>query len=131
MAEQQRDEALNHVKALTDKLDQISISGNSFRTNELRGMPLHKLKTLQVSVCYISIDEYFKLNDIFFFKAKLRTELEDVEKVLYLETATKCMKCEEKNRSVTLVPCNHYVLCEACASTQRECPYCQTPTSQA
>jgi E3 ubiquitin-protein ligase UNKL len=41
------------------------------------------------------------------------------------------MKCEENNRSVTLAPCNHYVLCDICARTVNECPYCQTPvTSQ-
>lgn len=114
IAEQQRDEALSHVKALKEKLEHMSISSNSqpnFRTTDFRGMPLQKLKNIQ---------------------AKLRAEIEEVEKVLYLETATKCMKCEENNRSVTLVPCNHYVLCDSCAATQRECPYCQTPvTSQA
>lgn len=62
-------------------------------------------------------------------QAKLRSDLEEVEKVLYMETATKCMKCEENNRSVTLVPCNHYVLCEQCAKTVRDCPYCQTPVT--
>ncbi|XP_039451601.1 RING finger protein unkempt-like isoform X2 [Culex pipiens pallens] len=114
IAEQQRDEALSHVKALKEKMEHMSITGNStanFRTTDFRGMPLQKLKNIQ---------------------AKLRAEIEEVEKVLYLETATKCMKCEENNRSVTLVPCNHYVLCDSCAVTQRECPYCQTPvTSQA
>lgn len=48
-------------------------------------------------------------------------------KVLYRETATKCMVCEEQNRTVTLSPCNHYVVCSTCAPNQRECPYCQTP----
>lgn len=62
-------------------------------------------------------------------QTKLRTDLDDIEKVLYLETAAKCMKCEEHNRSVTLVPCNHYVLCDTCAKSVRECPYCQTPVS--
>lgn len=66
------------------------------------------------------------------FQAKLRSELEEVDNVLYVETASKCMICEENPRSVTLVPCNHYALCDTCAVTQRECPYCQTPvTSQA
>uniref|UniRef100_A0A336MNH7 CSON003362 protein n=1 Tax=Culicoides sonorensis TaxID=179676 RepID=A0A336MNH7_CULSO len=111
LAEQQRDEALSQVKQLKEKVEQLSITGTNFRTNELRGMPLHKLKSLQ---------------------AKLRSELEEVDNVLYVETASKCMKCEENPRSVTLVPCNHYALCDTCAITQRECPYCQTPvTSQA
>ncbi|CAH0564404.1 unnamed protein product [Brassicogethes aeneus] len=60
--------------------------------------------------------------------AQLRQDLEEIEKVLYRETASKCMVCEEKNRTVTL-NCNHFVLCDACAATQNECPYCQTPTN--
>ncbi|XP_018574756.1 RING finger protein unkempt isoform X5 [Anoplophora glabripennis] len=58
--------------------------------------------------------------------AQLRQDLEEIEKVLYRETASKCMVCEERNRTVTL-NCNHFVLCDTCASTQDECPYCQTP----
>lgn len=58
--------------------------------------------------------------------AQLRTDLEEIEKVLYRETASKCMVCEERNRTVTL-NCNHFVLCDTCSSTQNECPYCQTP----
>lgn len=57
---------------------------------------------------------------------KLRNELEEVEKILYSQTATKCMKCEENNRAVTLSPCNHFVLCELCVAQCHECPYCQT-----
>ncbi|CAH1116099.1 unnamed protein product [Phaedon cochleariae] len=60
--------------------------------------------------------------------AQLRQDLEEIEKVLYRETASKCMVCEERNRTVTLT-CNHFVLCDACAGTQSECPYCQTPTN--
>uniref|UniRef100_A0A8W7PL36 RING-type domain-containing protein n=1 Tax=Anopheles coluzzii TaxID=1518534 RepID=A0A8W7PL36_ANOCL len=106
-------DALSHVKALTEKLEQMKMSGNNgcppnYRPCDLRGMPLAKLKSIQ---------------------AKLREEIEEVEIVLYQETANKCMKCEEKNRSVTLVPCNHYVVCDTCATTQRECPYCQTPVT--
>lgn len=47
--------------------------------------------------------------------------------VLYLQTATKCMLCEERNRSVTLGPCNHFVLCNQCVDTIKDCPYCSTP----
>lgn len=50
IAEQQRDEALSHVKALKDKLDLLSAQNGSTITNSsLRGMSLQKLKTLQVS----------------------------------------------------------------------------------
>ncbi|XP_050670884.1 RING finger protein unkempt isoform X2 [Leptidea sinapis] len=102
LAERQRDEALAHARGLKRELD--AARGASRR--DLRGLPLAALKTLQTQV---------------------RSELEDIEKALYLETATKCMVCEEQPRAVTLAPCNHYVLCDSCAATANECPYCQTP----
>ncbi|XP_065372509.1 RING finger protein unkempt isoform X2 [Calliphora vicina] len=77
-------------------------------SSELRNLSIHKLKQLQ---------------------SKLRTDLEDVEKVLYLENAKKCMKCEENNRTVTLEPCNHFILCDSCATSVTECPYCQMPVA--
>lgn len=126
MSEKQRDEALGTIKALNDKVEKLKIY--SFKADDLRGMPIQKLKTLQVSVspsatCSTSSNfRYF-----FSFQSKLRGDLEEVDKILYSLTATKCMKCEENKRTVTLAPCNHYVLCEACAMQCRECPYCQTP----
>ncbi|XP_039753985.1 RING finger protein unkempt [Pararge aegeria] len=98
-AERQRDEALAHALQLKRELEVARAP-----RRELRGLPLPQLKALQASA---------------------RAELEEIEKVLYLETATKCMVCEEQPRSVTLAPCNHYVLCDACADTASECPYCQ------
>lgn len=48
-AKQQRDEALNHVQLLTDKLEQISGGQNgSIIPKDLRGLSIQKLKTLQV-----------------------------------------------------------------------------------
>lgn len=109
IAEQQRDEALSQAKALQKEVDLLQ--GSPYlhglrRVSELKTLSLPTLKSLQ---------------------AQLRSDLEAVEKVIYLQTATKCMVCEEGNRSVTLAPCNHYVLCSNCASTQKECPYCQIP----
>ncbi|OWR53555.1 putative E3 ubiquitin-protein ligase UNKL [Danaus plexippus] len=104
IAERQRDEALAHALALKRELEAARAP-----RRELRGMPLTALKSLQ---------------------AQARSELEEIEKVLYLETATKCMVCEEQPRSVTLAPCNHYVLCDGCAATAKECPYCQMPLQQ-
>jgi len=46
MAEKQRDEALSTIRVLTDKIDQLKMS--SYKPNELREMPIQKLKTLQV-----------------------------------------------------------------------------------
>lgn len=104
LAERQRDEALAHALSLRRELDAARAALAPRR--DLRSLPLTALKSLQVQA---------------------RSELEEIEKVLYLETATKCMTCEEQPRSVTLAPCNHYVVCESCAATADECPYCQTP----
>lgn len=58
LAEQQRDEALSHVKALKEKLEQVNISSNStanIRASDLRGLPLTKLKNIQVSFFRVHI----------------------------------------------------------------------------
>ncbi|KAK0169931.1 hypothetical protein PV328_010559 [Microctonus aethiopoides] len=112
LAEQQRDEAMMQVKAMRIENEASNNSGSCIHTikgtNDLRSLSIATLKSLQ---------------------SQLRQDLEELEKVLYRETATKCMVCEEQNRSVTLSPCNHFVVCSPCASNQRECPYCQTPVS--
>ncbi|XP_052759485.1 putative E3 ubiquitin-protein ligase UNKL isoform X1 [Galleria mellonella] len=115
LAERQRDDALAHAMTLRRELESaragamagVGLAGAGRR--ELRGLPINTLKDLLVQA---------------------RADLEEIEKVLYLETATKCMVCEEQPRSVTLGPCNHYVLCEGCSATTKECPYCQTPVQQ-
>lgn len=122
IAEAQRDEAMNKIKSMQIELERVQNSpfvqqmslrnSNSNATgtsnSELRNLSLGALKALH---------------------KQLRSDLEDVEKILYFERATKCMVCEEQNRSVTLVPCNHYVLCAGCAPLQKECPYCNMPIS--
>lgn len=51
-AKQQRDEALNHVQLLTEKLDQVSSSQNGQLAipKDLRGLSIQKLKNLQVCI---------------------------------------------------------------------------------
>lgn len=46
MSEKQRDEALGTIKALNEKIDKLKVY--SFKADDLRGMPIQKLKTLQV-----------------------------------------------------------------------------------
>lgn len=103
VAERQRDEALAHALALRRELDALA------PRRDPRALSLPALKALQ---------------------SRARADLEEIEKALYLETATKCMGCEEQPRSVTLAPCNHYVLCDKCAGTTDHCPYCQTPVQR-
>ncbi|XP_025420348.1 RING finger protein unkempt isoform X3 [Sipha flava] len=109
IAEQQRDEAINQAKSLQQEVDLLQ--GSPYlhglrRVSEIRNLSLSVLKSLQ---------------------SQMRNDLEEIEKVLYLQTATKCMLCEEQNRSVTLGPCNHFVLCNQCVDTIKDCPYCSTP----
>ncbi|XP_015590749.1 putative E3 ubiquitin-protein ligase UNKL isoform X9 [Cephus cinctus] len=117
IAEQQRDESVDCLQALLQvkalRVENEASSGGPYlhtlrRTSELRSLSISTLKSIQ---------------------SQLRSDLEEIEKVLYRETATKCMACEEQNRTVTLSPCNHFVVCSSCAPNQRECPYCQTPVS--
>lgn len=64
-AKQQRDEALNHVQLLTDKLEQVNGSiGNS---KDLRGLSIQKLKSLQVNYWLDSSLSSFVQNHQFSF----------------------------------------------------------------
>ncbi|KMZ05261.1 RING finger protein unkempt isoform X3 [Drosophila simulans] len=104
IAEMHRDKAKQEAQEWKERYDLAQIQLNL--PAELRDLSIQKLKQLQ---------------------AKLRTDLEEVDKVLYLENAKKCMKCEENNRTVTLEPCNHLSICNTCAESVTECPYCQVP----
>lgn len=71
-AKQQRDEALNHVQLLTDKLEQVSSSQNgSIIPKDLRGLSIQKLKTLQVC-------SYFHYNHSFERRKKIKFKF-DIE----------------------------------------------------
>ncbi|KAI5723598.1 hypothetical protein M8J76_008524 [Diaphorina citri] len=107
--EKQREDALNQVKQYEKEISRLSgtpsivcLSSNA----DLNSMSISALKCIQ---------------------SQLRGDLEKVDKILYLQTATKCMVCEERNRNVTLGPCNHLVVCSVCAPQSKDCPYCQTP----
>ncbi|XP_017131531.1 RING finger protein unkempt isoform X2 [Drosophila elegans] len=104
IAELHRDKAKQEAQEWKERYDLAQIQLNL--PAELRDLSIQKLKQLQ---------------------SKLRTDLEEVDKVLYLENAKKCMKCEENNRTVTLEPCNHLSICNTCAGSVTECPYCQVP----
>ncbi|KAH8351029.1 hypothetical protein KR084_007564 [Drosophila pseudotakahashii] len=104
IAELHRDKAKQEAQEWKERYDLAQIQLNL--PAELRDLSIQKLKQLQ---------------------SKLPTDLEEVDKVLYLENAKMCMKCEENNRTVTLEPCNHLSICNTCAGSVTECPYCQVP----
>ncbi|KAI8508275.1 hypothetical protein Bbelb_145150 [Branchiostoma belcheri] len=49
------------------------------------------------------------------YQQQLRQDLERLDKVIYQLQAMKCLICQERNRCVAVMPCNHYVMCEVCA----------------
>lgn len=120
--QRESEEANRKVQLTESKLNETITQYNALKQEyeKLQGGPhLHSItKVSELSKLSLSV-----LKNI---QAQLRQDLEEIEKVLYRETASKCMVCEERNRTVTL-NCNHFVLCNTCAITQNECPYCQTP----
>ncbi|CAL9693094.1 unnamed protein product [Knipowitschia caucasica] len=72
---------------------------------ELEKLPLSKLHSLQ---------------------SQLRNDLDLIDGVIYQLQSKKCIVCQKHDRCVVLQPCQHYVLCENCASSKAECPYCRT-----
>lgn len=120
--QRETDEAIQKAKASENKLSDVMTKYAKIKQEceNLQGGPhLH-------SITKVSELKKLSLGDLKNIRSRLRHDLEEIDKVLYRETASKCMVCEEKNRTVTL-NCNHFVLCESCAMTQSECPYCQTP----
>uniref|UniRef100_A0A8C5QRC2 Unk like zinc finger n=2 Tax=Leptobrachium leishanense TaxID=445787 RepID=A0A8C5QRC2_9ANUR len=59
-------------------------------------------------------------------KSQLCSDLETVEGLIYKLRSQKCDVCHEQDRSMVLPPCEHYVVCEQCASSKPVCPYCKT-----
>uniref|UniRef100_M4A513 Unk like zinc finger n=1 Tax=Xiphophorus maculatus TaxID=8083 RepID=M4A513_XIPMA len=48
------------------------------------------------------------------------------QQVIFQLQSKKCIACQKHDRCVVLQPCQHYVLCETCAPSNTECPYCRT-----
>ncbi|KAM9493826.1 putative E3 ubiquitin-protein ligase UNKL isoform 2-T2 [Clarias gariepinus] len=57
---------------------------------------------------------------------QLRTDLDLIDGVIYQLQSKKCIVCQKHDRCIVLQPCQHYVLCENCAPSKSECPYCKT-----
>ncbi|XP_057384518.1 putative E3 ubiquitin-protein ligase UNKL isoform X5 [Balaenoptera acutorostrata] len=57
-------------------------------------------------------------------QSQLRLDLEAVDGVIFQLRAKQCGVCGERARSAVLRPCQHRVLCEPCAASAPECPYC-------
>ncbi|XP_014649083.1 PREDICTED: putative E3 ubiquitin-protein ligase UNKL [Ceratotherium simum simum] len=58
-------------------------------------------------------------------QSQLRLDLEAVDGVIFQLRAQQCVVCGERARGAVLRPCQHRVLCEPCAASAPECPYCE------
>ncbi|KAG9342910.1 hypothetical protein JZ751_015126 [Albula glossodonta] len=108
LAMQKREDAERRLKDLQEDFDTLCRSPNVplLRSyGELDQLPLPKLHSIQ---------------------SQLRTDLELIDGVIYQLQSKKCIVCQKHDRSIVLQPCQHYVLCENCAPSKTECPYCKT-----
>ncbi|XP_078273889.1 putative E3 ubiquitin-protein ligase UNKL isoform X3 [Rhinoraja longicauda] len=105
---QQKEEVDKQLKKLQEDFDALCHSPNFpllRNYGDIDKLPLPKLHSIQ---------------------SQLRADLDLVDGVIYQLQSKKCIVCQERDRSILLQPCQHYVLCEHCAPNKIECPYCKT-----
>lgn len=108
LAEQKWEETERKLKELQGDFDVLCRTpGTPLLRNygELDQLPLSKLHSIQ---------------------SQLRNDLDLIDEVIYQLQSKKCIVCQKHDRCIVLQPCQHYVLCENCASSKTECPYCRT-----
>ncbi|XP_059415201.1 putative E3 ubiquitin-protein ligase UNKL isoform X2 [Carassius carassius] len=107
LAEQKREDTECKLKELQGDFDVLCRSPNTplLRSyGKLDQLPLPKLRSIQ---------------------SQLRSDLDLIDGVIYQLQSKKCIVCQKHDRSIVLQPCQHYVLCQNCASGKMECPYCK------
>ncbi|XP_028454576.1 putative E3 ubiquitin-protein ligase UNKL isoform X3 [Perca flavescens] len=108
LAEQKWEETERKLKELQGDFDVLCRTpGTPLLRNygELDELPLSKLHSIQ---------------------SQLRNDLDLIDGVIYQLQSKKCIVCQKHDRCIVLQPCQHYVLCETCAPSKTECPYCRT-----
>ncbi|XP_032443044.1 putative E3 ubiquitin-protein ligase UNKL isoform X2 [Xiphophorus hellerii] len=108
LAEQKWEETERKLKELKGNFDMLCRSPGTplLRSyGELEQLPLSKLHSIQ---------------------SQLRNDLDLIDGVIFQLQSKKCIACQKHDRCVVLQPCQHYVLCETCAPSNTECPYCRT-----
>ncbi|XP_017284846.1 putative E3 ubiquitin-protein ligase UNKL isoform X2 [Kryptolebias marmoratus] len=108
LAEQKWEETERKLKELQGDFDVLCrTSGTPLLRSygELDQLPLSKLHSIQ---------------------SQLRNDLDLIDGVIYQLQSKKCIVCQKHDRCIVLQPCQHYVLCDNCAPSKAECPYCRT-----
>ncbi|XP_077130932.1 putative E3 ubiquitin-protein ligase UNKL isoform X1 [Ranitomeya variabilis] len=106
----QKEEVEGKLKKLQEEFDVLRLSPQFSiprKYGDVEKLPLPKLHSLKSQLC---------------------SDLETIDGVslIFQLHSQKCVVCRENDRSIVLQPCQHYVLCEQCASSKPECPYCKT-----
>uniref|UniRef100_A0A3B5APA6 Unk like zinc finger n=1 Tax=Stegastes partitus TaxID=144197 RepID=A0A3B5APA6_9TELE len=107
LAEQKWEETERKLKELQGDFDVLCRTPGTplLRSyGELEQLPLSKLHSIQ---------------------SQLRNDLDVIDGVIYQLQSKKCIVCQKHDRCIVLQPCQHYVLCENCAPSKTECPYCR------
>ncbi|XP_008765831.1 putative E3 ubiquitin-protein ligase UNKL isoform X4 [Rattus norvegicus] len=106
LALQRKEEVEAQVKQLQEELEGLGLSSlPGLRSlGDISDIPLPKLHSLQ---------------------SQLRLDLEAVDGVIFQLRAKQCVACQERAHGTVLRPCQHRVLCEPCAASTPECPYCK------
>ncbi|XP_054877563.1 putative E3 ubiquitin-protein ligase UNKL isoform X2 [Poeciliopsis prolifica] len=107
LAEQKWEETERKLKELKGNFDMLCRTPGTplLRSyGELEQLPLSKLLSIQ---------------------SQLRSDLDLIDGVIFQLQSKKCIVCQKHDRCVVLQPCQHYVLCETCAPSNTECPYCR------
>uniref|UniRef100_A0A8C6LS21 Unk like zinc finger n=1 Tax=Nothobranchius furzeri TaxID=105023 RepID=A0A8C6LS21_NOTFU len=107
LAEQKWEETDRKLKELQGDFDLLCrTSGTPLLRSygELDQLPLSKLHSIQ---------------------SQLRNDLDLIDGVIYQLQSKKCIVCQKHDRCIVLQPCQHYALCETCAPSKAECPYCR------
>ncbi|XP_059414596.1 putative E3 ubiquitin-protein ligase UNKL isoform X3 [Carassius carassius] len=102
LAEQKREDTERKLKELQVDFEILCRSPNTplLRSyGELDQLPLPKLRSIQ---------------------SQLRNDLDLIDGVIYQLQSKKCIVCQKHDCSIVLQPCQHYVLCQNCASSKME-----------
>ncbi|XP_069859938.1 putative E3 ubiquitin-protein ligase UNKL isoform X1 [Dipodomys merriami] len=102
LALRRKEEVEAQVKRLQEELEGLGLV--SPLPSDMGSVPLPQLHSLQ---------------------SQLRLELEAVDGVIYQLRARQCVACQERAPGTTVQPCQHQVLCDTCAASAPERPYCE------
>ncbi|KAM5152506.1 putative E3 ubiquitin-protein ligase UNKL isoform 2-T3 [Mantella aurantiaca] len=104
----QKEEVEGKLKKLQEEFDVVRVSPQFSalrKYSDMEKLPLPKLHSLKSQLC---------------------SDLETIDGLIFQLHSKKCVVCHENDRSIVLQSCQHYILCEQCASSKPECPYCKT-----